>query len=223
MYCSNFGTVMIHFMQDMHKNNIFCIKVVHKLVCEICSSYSLCSFYKCSYLPYMYNVLFILFSYFQYLKYSLILLFLYFIYSKFILLTLFLQYTYFKYHLFMGIYLMEQFFILCICARSSMKPFMEPTSACIRTFNVGETNHAKNSYHEKKTSSCMSNPSPKMMQQKQHVSKKAFVTNKLLENGNGDDKCLNVSGPTLEEHLYGSSQKTNSLGQQVNRTQNMST
>jgi hypothetical protein len=27
----------------------------------------------------------------------------------------------------------------------------------------------------------------------------------------------------LEEHLYGSSQKTNSLGQQVNRTQNMST
>jgi hypothetical protein len=111
-----------------------------------------------------YNVLFILFSYFEYLKYGLISFFLYFIYSKSILLTLFLQYTYFKYHLFMGIYLMEQFCILCICARSSMKPSMEPTSTCMGTFSMGETNHAKDPFHEKKTSSCMSNPSLKMMQ-----------------------------------------------------------
>ncbi len=103
-----------------------------------------------------------------------------------------------------------------------MKPFMEPTSTCMGTFSMGETNHAKDSLHEKKTSSCMSNPSTKMMQQK-HVSKKAFVTKKLLENKNGDEECLNVPRPTLEEDFYGSSQKTNSLGQQFNRTQNMST
>jgi hypothetical protein len=45
-----------------------------------------------------------------------------------------------------------------------MKPFMEPTFACMGTLNVGETNHAKDSFHEKKTSSCMSNPSFKMME-----------------------------------------------------------
>ncbi len=99
-----------------------------------------------------YNLLLILFSYFEYLNFGLISLFLYFTYFKFILLTLFLQYMYFKYQLLMGIYLMEQFCILCICAISSMKPFMEPTFACMGTFNVGVTSHAKDSFHEKKTS-----------------------------------------------------------------------
>jgi len=45
-----------------------------------------------------------------------------------------------------------------------MKPFMEPTSTCTRTIIMGETSHAKKSFHEKKANSCMSDPSPEMNQ-----------------------------------------------------------
>jgi hypothetical protein len=103
-----------------------------------------------------------------------------------------------------------------------MKTFMEPPYACTKTFNVGETNQAKESFQEKKAGLCTSNPFPKMKQCNQVVVKKHFINKKLLKDNDGDEECVGLVGAALGQDVLVSSEKTNSLGQNLSGSQDVS-
>jgi hypothetical protein len=103
-----------------------------------------------------------------------------------------------------------------------MKTFMEPAYACTRTFNVGETNQTKESFQDKKAGLCMFNPSPKMKQCNQGVVKEHFISKKLLKDNDGDEKCVGLAGAALGQDVLVSSEKINSLGQELSGSQDVS-
>jgi hypothetical protein len=86
---------------------------------------------------------------------------------------------------------------------------------------MGETSHAKESFHEKKVGLCMYNLFPEMNQQKQVIFKKALVTKKMLKDANMDVKCVDVVRVAIKEYMYESNQKIDNLGWESITFENM--
>jgi len=91
-----------------------------------------------------------------------------------------------------------------------------------RTLSVGETSQVKESFQEKKVGSCMYNPSTEMKQCKQSVVKNHFVNKDLLKDNDGDEKCVGLPRAELGEDVLVSSEKIDSLGQELNGSQDIS-